>query len=194
MQIYCLWDPMSNQVLRARDVSFDEDLQDLSAPAATVVLHQPYESVPASPLLEYKEYNPLQAWKPNLLSFLSLHFDALPDPLYLELESEIAQVDQELPVATDLPVKRWGTDKPATLNDARKSPDWHFWEAAIHEQIDRMESLQIYTVVDHPGKDHPVIPSRWVFARKPDNSGRTVRFRARWVAKGFLQKRGVHFH
>lgn len=44
-----------------------------------------------------------------------------------------------------------------------------------------------------PPPNHPIIGSKWVFQRKKDTSGQTVRYKARFVAQGYSQQYGVDF-
>jgi hypothetical protein len=42
-------------------------------------------------------------------------------------------------------------------------------------------------------QDANIIKGRWVFSVKADANGRPVRFKARWVARGFTQRHGVDY-
>ena len=41
---------------------------------------------------------------------------------------------------------------------------------------------------------HIVLSGKWVFKLKRDVNGKIVRFKARWVVKGYLQQYGVDFN
>ncbi|OWY92138.1 polyprotein [Phytophthora megakarya] len=49
-----------------------------------------------------------------------------------------------------------------------------------------------WTLVPHGPEKHS-IGCRWVFAKKRDENGRVIRYKARLVTKGFKQKFGVAF-
>ena len=39
-----------------------------------------------------------------------------------------------------------------------------------------------------------VLTGKWVFNKKPNNNDETIRFKAHWVVRGFLQQKGVDYH
>jgi len=42
-----------------------------------------------------------------------------------------------------------------------------------------------------PGRK--ALGSKWVFLAKKDQAGKIVKFKARWVARGELQKKGINY-
>ena len=49
----------------------------------------------------------------------------------------------------------------------------------------------VFAVVDKP--THPVITSKWVFKRKRGLSGEVQKYKARLVARGFMQGAGIGY-
>lgn len=83
---------------------------------------------------------------------------------------------------------------PNSYREARNSPQWEQWEAAIQEELDTMEKYQVFKVIPRQPNMH-VLKARWVFTRKIDGeTGKTAAFKARWVAKGYAQIEGIHFN
>lgn len=67
------------------------------------------------------------------------------------------------------------------------------WRSAIHDELDSMKKNQVWEVVElPPGKK--AIGSRWVFRHKLDSHGNIVRHKARMVARGYTQRKGVDYH
>ncbi|EDN05370.1 predicted protein [Histoplasma mississippiense (nom. inval.)] len=81
------------------------------------------------------------------------------DPAYLlDNETELVENDElEDSVNENDPVLSTLTDRPTTVAEAKRSPDWDYWYEAMRRE------------------------------------GETIRFRARWVVRGFLQQQGVHY-
>jgi hypothetical protein len=60
------------------------------------------------------------------------------------------------------------------------------------EELDNLRRLGVWEVRTVPlGKN--VLKAKWVFARKMNSDGHPIRFKARYVAKGFAQVRGEQF-
>lgn len=86
------------------------------------------------------------------------------------------------------------TDCPRSFREARNSPDWPKWEAAMKEELAKMEQYDVWELVTRT-KDMRVLEARWVFTRKIDGStGEAAAYRARWVAKGYRQVAGVDYN
>lgn len=58
--------------------------------------------------------------------------------------------------------------------------------------MDAIEKNKTYQLTDFP-PGHKAIGLKWVFKVKKDNLGKVVKHKARFVAKGFVQKEGVDF-
>ncbi|TPX30010.1 DNA-directed DNA polymerase [Synchytrium microbalum] len=79
---------------------------------------------------------------------------------------------------------------PNTYKQAIKSSDSDDWMEAMIEEMSNMKANHVFELVDLPSGTKP-IPTRWVYAKKQNKHGVTVRYRSRLVAKGFLQREGV---
>jgi hypothetical protein len=72
-----------------------------------------------------------------------------------------------------------------------QSPFAEKWLEACKEEMEALQNNQTWQLIDNP-KDHPVLTGKWVFAIKV-LSPTQVRFKARWVARGFNQQYGVDY-
>ena len=79
---------------------------------------------------------------------------------------------------------------PISFDEALKSPDKENWILAMNEEINSFEDNNTFTLV--PKRDQSVISGRWVYSSKLDQNNVT-KFKARYVAKGFQQSRGVDY-
>ncbi|KAJ0392282.1 hypothetical protein P43SY_006190 [Pythium insidiosum] len=76
--------------------------------------------------------------------------------------------------------------------EAMASPDAAQWKEAIRSEIKSHIRNHTWDMVMRP-RDGRVIDSKWVFARKYDEHGNIARYKARLVARGYLQMRGVDY-
>lgn len=89
------------------------------------------------------------------------------------------------PIAEPYEPRSW---KQSTLNvDSDK------WYSASKDEINSLEVNNTWTLVDRP-PNRKVLDTRWVFRHKRDSKGRIIRYKARWVVKGYEQQAGVDFN
>jgi hypothetical protein len=84
--------------------------------------------------------------------------------------------------------------EPRNLQEARASPQWPLWRAAMLEELEKHELHHTFEVL--PASDarpERLLGSRWVFALKRGIGGSIQRYKARWVIQGFSQLPGVDF-
>lgn len=78
-----------------------------------------------------------------------------------------------------------------TLEEALRGPEKEEWLKAVYEEIQCFEDNSAWELVDAPPNSN-IVKCKWVLKKKYDSEN-NVRFRARLVAKGFMQKAGVDF-
>ncbi|XP_047989810.1 uncharacterized mitochondrial protein AtMg00820-like [Leguminivora glycinivorella] len=81
---------------------------------------------------------------------------------------------------------------PVSVRDALSRPDKDKWIEAMQDELQAFEENQAWMPVEQlpPGKT--LVQCKWVFKIKV-NSDKSVRYRARLVAKGFTQKPGIDY-
>ena len=84
-----------------------------------------------------------------------------------------------------------GTE-PKNFKEAMSSEDRDEWEKAIGEEIGMLEKMGTWRLEDLPD-GRTAVGCKWVFLKKKDENGNTVRFKARLVAQGFSQKPGIDY-
>jgi hypothetical protein len=82
--------------------------------------------------------------------------------------------------------------EPLTPTEARRADDWPKWKAAMKEEIDGFWANQSWDLVQIDPSWN-LIKSKWVYKLKKDKDGNIDRYRARLVAKGFMQRPGQDF-
>lgn len=82
---------------------------------------------------------------------------------------------------------------PQTYQQARDSPHWIDWEAAISAELANMAKYDVWEIA--PEGNHRALPGKWVFTRKIDGeTGKPAKFKARFVVKGFRQIKGKDYN
>ena len=82
-------------------------------------------------------------------------------------------------------------DEPS-LKEALSGDEREAWVDTIEAELTQMEKVNAWTPVIPP-PDINVIPCRYIFRRKRNETGKIVRYKARLVVKGFKQQFGVDY-
>lgn len=85
-------------------------------------------------------------------------------------------------------------EDPLTLRDALRGPNRNDWIAAIREEMQSLQDNDTFDLDDsNPIPSHlKALSTKWVFRHKV-NADDTIRYKARLVVRGFLQKEGIDF-
>ncbi len=81
---------------------------------------------------------------------------------------------------------------PSTYEEATSGPQAKLWEGAVLDELTALNEYGTYNETTLP-PDKKAISTGWVFDTKKDERGNISRFKARMVAKGFLQKKGIDY-
>ena len=87
------------------------------------------------------------------------------------------------------------SDDDPSWNKALASPEREYWIAGAREEITSLENLNVFVLVPRsevPPGQKP-LKGKLVCRRKRDDSGNVVRYKVRYVAKGFAQKYGIDY-
>jgi len=77
---------------------------------------------------------------------------------------------------------------PATLAEAKVSPNWRGWQGAIRTEMSSLNSRDVFGEVQEAPRDKTLVGHRWVFVTKRNDDGEVIRQKGRLVAKGYSQK------
>ena len=83
-------------------------------------------------------------------------------------------------------------EDPINLQEALSSLDADFWQEAINDEMDSLESNKTWHLVDLP-PGCKSIGCKWVLKKKLKPDGTIDKYKARLVAKGFRQKENIDF-
>jgi hypothetical protein len=82
--------------------------------------------------------------------------------------------------------------EPKTLKEAMHGPFGSYFLSAMQAEVDSLIDLNVPLKVKKP-KDRKPIKSKWVFAYKTNTDGYIERFKARLVAAGYTQIKGIDY-
>lgn len=111
--------------------------------------------------------------------------------------SKPAVSDPEYPVYHALACMEVGPtsllhNAPTTYKKAMASPMAHHWKEAMTKEYETLKDMRVFKIVERKPnqRDRDILSGRWVFAHKTDSFGNIIRYKARFVAKGFQQVHG----
>jgi hypothetical protein len=82
---------------------------------------------------------------------------------------------------------------PKNYEEAITGDEGEQWKAAMDEEIGTLGKMGTWKMEELP-PDRKAIGCKWVFAKKRDENGRVIKFKARLVAQGFSQKPGTDYN
>src|SRR6185437_11526887 len=84
---------------------------------------------------------------------------------------------------------------PTTLGEAKKTPWWPQYRKAAEEEIKGLEDNGTWSLVPISSvpRGKNILRGKFVFDDKRDDTGKIVRFKARFVAMGFTQRYGEDY-
>ncbi len=83
-------------------------------------------------------------------------------------------------------------DKPNTVKQAIRHPDWPKWREAIQAEYDPLIENETWELTA-TSENRQVNTGRWCFKLKKDGDGQILKYKARWVANSFKQEEDIDF-
>ena len=84
-------------------------------------------------------------------------------------------------------------NEPTSINECRKRQDWPKWKDAIQVELDSLQKHGVFGPIEKTPEGVKPVGYKWVFIRKRNDKNEVVRYKARLVAQGFLQRPGFDF-
>lgn len=84
-------------------------------------------------------------------------------------------------------------EEPATHQEAMRSPHAQQWREAMDAEMESLHANGTWELEQLP-PGSKALPCKWVFKVKQHADGSIERFKARVVAKGFMQREGIDFN
>ena len=120
------------------------------------------------------------------------NLEARKQELDLELEEDIKEITRLNELLRNKGLINTTILDPISYKQAILSPNKEQWIKAMDKEIKTLEDNRTWALVPRP-KNKPIITGRWVYKTKlaPDSS--ISSYKARYVARGFLQQYGVNY-
>ncbi|GBP47870.1 Retrovirus-related Pol polyprotein from transposon TNT 1-94 [Eumeta japonica] len=200
---YRLYDPILRDVIVGRDVVIMEKTDDSLSSSIGIEENRPLdtsaEKVPENDSDEENQHD--ETYVPDVASDSE---DSFEDTMTLSPEAEdiISQDSVE-----SLPEKRVRRkpdfyqsanmcvemlDEHISLSDAMNGSEKDQWQSAMQQELESFRDNDSWELVDRPSEG-TIVKNKWVFKKKHNTEGE-VRYRARLVAKGFTQKKGIDYN
>jgi hypothetical protein len=207
---YKLWSPETRKVLISRNVIFDESAMLHDSPTDVPIENQQksslqveqfidakqkaIDSVPIEPIVEdtsTTEDVPIVSQSPPPRQ-RSIAVDrprrTIVEPKRLINEINIAAY--ALSVAEEIE----GNTEPFNYSEAIHSTNCNNWVTSMHDEMESLEKNGTWDLVKLPKEKKP-IRCKWIFKRKEGISpSDEVRYKARFVAKGYSQIPGIDYN
>ncbi len=81
---------------------------------------------------------------------------------------------------------------PKTFKQAIRTPESKKWEEAMNKEMQVINDRGVWDLVEPP-ENTRILGSRWVYTVKTNEKNEIVRYKARLVAQGFNQTKGVNY-
>jgi hypothetical protein len=82
--------------------------------------------------------------------------------------------------------------EPKSWKDAMLHNGYERWLKAANDEMDSLISNKTWSLVDPPS-NQSILKGKWVFKYKNGPLGEIVRYKARWVVKGYEQQQGIDY-
>lgn len=82
---------------------------------------------------------------------------------------------------------------PRTIAECKASNEWEDWKRAIQSELDSLKKREVFEGPIELPPGAKTVGSRWVFVKKVNSEGQTVRYKARLVAQGYSQRPGFDY-
>lgn len=82
--------------------------------------------------------------------------------------------------------------EPLTLKQAQESYQWTKWQAACQAELDSLRNNKTWRLKKRSLCNGRVLRGKWVFKIKRGANGEILKYKARWVVRGFEQTEGSY--
>ena len=118
-------------------------------------------------------------------SLLLQHFTSVYDMWCIRLNLNDLPMDVSLAVTDETDPTIWAS--------AMASPNCRWWLLAAYQEMCQLAQMGTFVFTDAPPPNRKALATKWIWKTKRSPDGKIERFKARWVARGDLQKKGIDY-
>lgn len=107
-------------------------------------------------------------------------------------ETQDGQEEESITEQSDIEANLIEIVDPQDIHEALSSPQAKQWKRAIKEELDSLVQRKTWENTVLP-EGKRCIGCKWVFKTKIDADGKISRYKARLVAQGFTQEKGIDY-
>ena len=82
---------------------------------------------------------------------------------------------------------------PKTWKQAMTGKNKAYWLKAANDEMTSIAQMTVFEILPNMPVGQKALPAKWVFSTKKSRDAKIVKFKARWVARGGLQKKEVDY-
>lgn len=187
---YRLWDPIKKKIISGYDIVFDENYFIFEREAPDMYIPN-IETTREITDTEEEEEKPNDSCheevesevEDNTTDLLETQKRKRNPPKYLE--------DYDTTYFA-MNVESYVENLPQTLEECQMRPDSNHWKEAIESEMESLIKNDTWTLVRRP-ENAKIISCRWLFKVKRDENGDILKYKARLVARGFEQEKGLDY-
>ncbi len=181
---------------------------DSNTPAQIEIIEPETRTLRAKPKVNYKQLNNPPIWQPPIQkpSGFTIRIPKPTIPLDITRPTEASKAKTTEKDKANLAIDTlWGNileeeyafrtneeDLPKNYEDAMRSDEGEKWKMAMDEEIETLGKMGTWRL-EELSTDRKPVGSRWVYAKKRNEFGEVIKYKARLVAQGFSQKPGTNF-
>jgi hypothetical protein len=83
--------------------------------------------------------------------------------------------------------------EPRTFREAASGGAAKQWESSMQDEVNSLKENNTWYIVDRP-KDRAVLSGKWVYRHKRGPNREVIRYKSRWVVRGFEQREGLDYN
>ncbi|KFM78223.1 Retrovirus-related Pol polyprotein from transposon TNT 1-94, partial [Stegodyphus mimosarum] len=147
------------------------------------------EKILPSNIDEHDENNSLEM---PIIDYPQINEEPGNDSHEYSVQKRSARVTKPPEKIKDYVVYNVNEELPKTYDEAVESVENKFWLHAMIEELSSVEANEAWELVERP-TDKKVIKSRWIFSKRDENGNLETIYKARLVATGFNQRKGIDY-
>lgn len=176
--------------LNSSEIEFEIKNQSDISPSPTIPKRSHVNTETSPSLNQYHTANTFQSPVHDTSKEYSL--DELADPQYTNYPYKNPYMHRAFVSSCLMAADSVDSFIPESLEQAMHCTRSSSWAASMRDEIKSIIDCSTWKLVPAPKDTSDVIQGRWVFRTKCDVNGKLLKYKSRWVVRGFQQKAGTN--